>query len=237
MKGKLVMSQLITDPTRAARMLATLQNNVSVAEVPDATAEWVFQNPAEAGKEFTLFLQNRARVFIGKIEMMAIDRSKPFDPVEFPSLGKGWSIWKGPADGDGLTGEEEQDPRSLALTELNLTTLQLETTLKGDETSIVGEDKLKRLKATESLIRLDAGIFLTFWNNKHLIPERFKKKTGGNTTYIFCDGTVLRSPHGDRYVLCFCWFGDAWRWDYRRLGRGFGGSDPSALSPQVSPQN
>lgn len=228
------MSQLITDPTRATRMLATLQNNVSVREVPDATAEWIFQNPKEAGEQFTLFLKNGAHVLVGKIETIPIDRTTPFNPAEF--IGAGWSIWKGPAEGNGLEGEEEQDARSLVLTMLDITRLRLETTLKGDETSVVGEGKFKRLqKMTDT--RLDAGIFQTFWRNQHLIPERFKAKTNGNITRIYCDGTVLRSPNGSRCVLCFYWGVGTleWCWDYCGLGSRFGAFDPSAVSPQVSP--
>lgn len=54
------MSQLITDPTRASRLMGTLQNNVSMGEVPDATAEWAIQHPVEAGSKFTLFLKGLA---------------------------------------------------------------------------------------------------------------------------------------------------------------------------------
>ncbi len=230
------MSQLIEDATRATRMLATLQNNVSVGEVPDSTAEWVFQNPKEAGEQFTLFLKNGAQVLIGKIETISIDRTTPFNPAEF--IGAGWTIWKGPADGKGLEGEEEQDARSLALTTLDATRLRLETTLKGEETSIVGEEKLKRLQKMADVIRLDAGIFQTFWRNQHLIPERFKAKTNGDTTYVYCDGTVLRCPRGDRCVLCFCWYGSReWSWSCIRLDGHFNAVNPSAVSPQVSPQN
>lgn len=230
-------SQLITDPRRVARLFGTLQGNVSIGDVPDSTAEWVFQNPKEAGEQFTLFLKNGAQVLIGKTETISIDRTTLFNPVEF--IGAGWSIWKGPADGNGLEGEEEQDARSLALTTLDVTRLRLETTLKkGEETSIVGEEKLKRLQKMTD-IRLDAGIFQTFWRNQHLIPERFKAKTNGNTTYIFCDGTVLRSPRGHRYVLCFYWGGDErkWRWYCGGLVNHWHAYDPSAVSPQVSPQN
>lgn len=231
------MSQLITDPRRVARMFGTLQNNVNIGDVPDATAEWVFQHPVEAGEQFTLFLKNGAQVLIGKVETIPIDRATPFNPAEF--IGAGWSIWKGPADGNGLEGEEEQDKRSLALTTLDVTRLRLETTLKGEETSIVGEEKLKRLMAMKDTIRLDAGIFQTFWRNQHLIPERFKAKTNGNTAYIFCDGTILRSPGGFRYVLYFYWSDDTrqWGWNCFRLGSHWYANGPSVVSPQVSVKN
>jgi hypothetical protein len=72
-------------------------------------------------------------------------------------LGKGWSIWRGPADGDGLQGEEQQDSRSLALQEVDLSQVLFETNLKPDEFRIVGEEKLRRLKE-KGVIRLDARI-------------------------------------------------------------------------------
>lgn len=229
-------SQLITDPRRVARLFGTLQGNVNIGDVPDSTAEWVFQNPKEAGEQFTLFLKNGAQVLIGKAETISIDRTTPFNPAKF--IGADWSIWKGPAEGNGLEGEEEQDARSLAITTLDVTRLRLETTLKGEETSIVGEEKLKRLQKMTD-IRLDIGIFQTFWKNQHLIPERFKAKTNGNTTYIFCDGTVLRSPYGDRFVLCFHWCDGTrrWSWHCRWLDSHFSADSPSAVSPQVSTQN
>mgnify|MGYP001607243848 CR=1 FL=1 len=231
------MSQLITDPTKAVRMLATLQNNVSVLEVPETTGDWVLQHPTEAGEQFTLFLKNRAQVLIGKVETISIDRTAPFNPAEF--IGAGWSIWKGPANGTGLEGEEEQSARSLALTTLDVMYLRLETTLKGKEASINGEEKLKRLNAMTDVIRHDVGIFQTFWRNQHLIPERFKAPTNDNTTYIFFDGTVLRSPDGHRSVLYFCWRDDSrrWDWNFYRLDNLFIANNPSAVSPQVSPQN
>ncbi len=229
------MSQLITDPKKAVRMLAALLNNISVEVVPESTADWVLQHPVEAGEQFTLFLKNRAQVLIGKIETIPVDRTTPFNPTEF--IGAGWTIWKGPANGNGLEGEEEQDMRSLALTTLDVTHLRLETTLKGGETSIVGEEKLKRFTAMTDVIRLDLGIFQTFWRNQLLIPERFKAKTNGNTTYVFCDGTVLRSPCGNRCVLYFCWRDDTREW-IRGCGVGldvrFKANSPSAVSPQVS---
>ena len=55
------MSQLITgpitDPRRVARVFGTLQSNVKIDDVPDLTAEWILQHPAEAGKQFTRFLK------------------------------------------------------------------------------------------------------------------------------------------------------------------------------------
>lgn len=146
-------------------------------------------------------------------DLLRIDRSKPFDPAEF--IVEGWSI-------------AEEDERSLALTEIDLDQVRLEHMLKPGESWVKGEEKLTRLKDA-GFVRLDARIFETLWADQSLIPEKWKEKTGGNITYIFFDGTVLRSPGGRRCVLYLCWNGGQWRWDYRWLGRGWGVSGPSAV--------
>jgi hypothetical protein len=72
------------------------------------------------------------------------------------------------------------------------------------------------------------GIFLTLWENQHLIPESWKEKVNGNTRYIFFDGTVLRRSDGDRYVLYLYWGDGQWRWHVRWLVYGWDGNRPSA---------
>ena len=137
----------------------------------------------------------------------------PFDPVAL--LGKGWSI-------------EEQDERSLALNEIDLSKVSFETCLKQGEASITGEKKLKRLK-TSGHIRLDARFFLALWKNQKLIPESWKEKTNGSTTEIFFDGTVLRRPVGYRDVLYLFWRGGQWRWGYYWLDCGRAAYYPSVV--------
>lgn len=164
---------------------------------------------------------------------LPIDRTTPFNPAEF--IGIGWSIWRGPADGDGLSGEEDQDERSLALKEIGPAKILLETCLQ-DEKSITGEERILRLKGA-GRIRLDAAIFQVFWKNKPLIPEHFKKKIQGNATYIFFDGTPLRSPDGGRYTLYLCFEGGRWcgRWYWRCswLGNDRSVHNPSAVLASI----
>ena len=180
----------------------------------------------EFGGRFTAFIRNRAQLIVGEPKIIPIDRSIPFNPAAF--IGKGWSIWRGPADGNGLTGVEDQDERSLALTQINLADVRLVTCLKDTETVVKGEEKQCRLKA-DGRVRLDAKIFQTFWENQALIPERFKEKVNGNILFIFFDGTVLRRPGGGRYVLCLCWHDGAWLWYVLWLGYVWGASSPSAV--------
>ncbi len=153
---------------------------------------WIFTNNIE--------LEEHIKAVEESI-MIKIDRTEPFNLAQF--MVQGSSI-------------EEQDERALVITEVDLSKIRLETTLKPGETPVIGEERLKRLKKAGH-IRLDAKVFQTLWENQSLIPEKWKEKTNGNTTYIFFDGTVLRSPGGFRYALCLYWGGGEWRWRYRWL--------------------
>ena len=194
-----------------------------------ATANKLVLDGKRKAEDFCALLQDFIEVKSNiASNIIHIDRSTPFDPVAF--MGKDWSILKGPKDGGGLSGEEEQDNRSLALTEIDLNKVSFKTMLENDEKSVGGEEKLKRLIAS-SKIRPDAKAFQTLWENKHLVPESWKKKTNGNTTYIFFDGTILRSPNGNRCVLCLYWDAGRWRWDGRWLDDGFDANSPSLVLP------
>ena len=93
---------------------------------------------------------------------------------------------------------------------------------------MIGEERIKRLKA-EGRIRLDAKVFQTFWENQALIPERLKERVNGNIQFIYFDGTILRSPDGDRCTL-YLYFdgGGSWDWGCGWLDRGRGAGSPSA---------
>jgi hypothetical protein len=148
-----------------------------------------------------------------KDSIVIIDRTSAFDPVAF--LGVGWSI-------------VEEDDRSLALAEVDLSKVNFETALAEGETSVGGEEKLKRLKEAGH-IRLDVKVFQTFWENPHLIPESWKQKTNGDTTYIFFNGTILLSPCGDRCVLCLCWYVGKRYWRYGLLDAQWDADSHSAV--------
>jgi len=221
------MGQISRDQSHA--IMAALATNTDWDSIDFEGAglqDRVMRDMVEAGRQFTTFLRNGARVIVGEPRIIPINRFTPFNPAEF--VGAGWTIWRGPVGGDGLSGAEEQDPRSLALTEIDLSAIVLKSTLKPGETVVNGEEKLKRLKASGN-IRLDVGAFKALWDNRELLPARFKEKTGNNTTFIYCDGTVLRGPRGRRYVLCFCFGDGAWRWGYGWLDDDWSVGDPSAV--------
>ncbi|MBI2674646.1 MAG: hypothetical protein HYX22_02845, partial [Candidatus Yanofskybacteria bacterium] len=130
--------------------------------------------------------------------ILSIDRSKLFNPAMF--IGAGWSIWRGPVNGNGLEGEEERDHRAATLTEVDLNKVQLVTCLKRGESVMTGEERIRRLK-TDGRVRHDENVFKSFWENRVQLPDRFKKKVNGNIQFIFFDGVVLRGPNGYRYTL------------------------------------
>lgn len=144
--------------------------------------------------------------------VLHINRKKPFDPVKF--IGEGWKI-------------AEQDERSLALTELDMSKVRLETTLKEGESSVKGEEKLNRLKAAGH-VRLDAAIFQALWENQGLIPEEWKEVGA-----VYFDGTIILSPFGDRCVLYLSWRGGRWRWYYYWLVSAWHARFPSAVLASV----
>ena len=204
------MSKPTTGQSHAA--IAALTANTDWDALSTKMLQKIIDNPKEAGKQFTAFLKMGGKVIVDGPKVISIDRTKPFDTA---FIGDGWTI-------------EEQDERSIALNEINLTEVAFETTLQKGEKSVKGEEKLKRLKE-DGRIRLDAGIFKTLWENQHLIPEKWKEQTNGNTTFIYFDGTVLRDSGGDRYVLYLYWDGGEWSWDCHWLGIDWGANHPSAL--------
>lgn len=158
--------------------------------------------------------------------------AKTFNPTEF--LGEGWSVWKGPADGDGLEGEEDCDKRADELEVVDWEQVFFETHLKEGETSIQGEEKLKRAKASGN-IQLGAKHFLSLWddyqqNGKNSILEKLRAK---GITRIYFFGTVLRLPSGGRCVLCLYFGGGRWSWGCSWLGGRWVSNDPSVSLASV----
>ena len=185
-------------------------------------------SPEEFGKRFTAFLKNDCRFIFGDPKSIA---TKSFNPTEF--LGKGWTTWKGSADGDGLSGEEDIDPRSLALTEVELANFLFKTCLKTDEESISGEEKLRRLKEENpGFIRFGGNVFLGLWedyqaNKENSILEWLHRNFG--VTFMDFFGQVLRDPHGRRDVLfLYRCDGGEWSWHCSWLDFRWGAGRPSA---------
>ena len=121
---------------------------------------------------------------------------KNFDILSF--LGPGWSIL------------EEDDK----IIEIEIDKIRLETTLRKSESYLDADERIERLKK-KKCIRLNAKILLYFWENIEKIPDFFKDKTkGGQIKYITFDGTILKTPSGQKCALCLFWDNE-WKIEYR----------------------
>ncbi len=150
---------------------------------------------------------------VGKPHITPIDRTTPFDPVQF--LGKGWTIY-------------EQGELSLELTGVGIHSIKLEHMLKPGEDWIDGEERLRRLKEARYL-QLDAKVFQTLWENKESIPESWKKRIGTLATFVFFDGTILQDPRGLHHVIYLYWSRLRWNWNLDLVGGNRQAYTPSAV--------
>lgn len=199
---------------QALQLQARFATDIKYDEVDGDVAQEIIDLPAgDFGERFTAFLNNRARLIVGGSKIIRLGQDDVFDPT---FIGQGWEI-------------EEQDERSLVRTALDLDTVRLETCSRGREEWITGEERVKRLKKARR-IRLDARFFRKLWENQHLIPESWKEKTNGNTTFIFFDGTILCGPDSNHFsTLCLYWHDGQWRWNCDWLDFARFVKDPSAV--------
>ena len=127
-----------------------------------------------------------------ELPIIQIDRSKPFDPT---FLGEAWTV-------------EGEDERSLTLTEIALEKVRLfNPKSQGDKRG--ANNRIWRAKLAEGHITLDAKVFQTLWENQHLIPSTWKRRTGDRATVILFDGTLLRKGSTE-YTVGLQWTGSEW---------------------------
>ena len=189
--------------------------------------------PEEFSRRFTAFLKNGARFVFGGLKIATL----PFDPAKF--IGEGWAFWKGRKDGNGLEGEEERDKGSVVLTEMDFDKAEFLACLEKGESSITGEEKLACLIKSVCTL-FGATVFMGLWqdyqsrqNKSETVLEKLYQQKG--ITYVDFFGDILRSPHGNRCVLCLFRLGDGrWRWHYLWLDDGWSERHLSAVSRQVS---
>lgn len=211
---------------QGVQLCTSLMLTADFASVDPKVLQQLVEDPTGTARKFTSWLKNGGELLLPGPRIIQIDRVRTFDPAKF--VNKGLTIWRGPVDGEGLKGDEDQDLRALALTEIDLNAVQFDTCLEEGEGLVSGEEKLLRLKAKSS-IRLDAGAFQAIWENREMIPDSWKVDATGNTRYIYFDGTVLRSPSGLRYVLYLYFEDGEWYWDYDWLSDGRSSGNPSAV--------
>jgi hypothetical protein len=163
-------------------------------------------------------LQKRARLLFGTqthkaTMLLRIDRSSKFSAKKcfWRKSGHydlGWchedvspqsfGIWRGPADGDGRKGREEQDSRSLKITTLETDSLSIDNFLTPSTEvkelyRIEPEDLLREMRATGRILA-DAQIGLTLLSEpEHKTLERIYSETKISWIYFF--GTVVRHQY------------------------------------------
>jgi len=206
------MSKAIVTAGQARSLIASFAIDTPWDGIIADIQTFIELKPSQRGQFFADFVRNGCRLVIGEIKSIP---TKPFNLAEF--LGEGWTVWKGPVDGDGLSGEEDIDFRSLAVTQIEINKFLFETCLRDDERSITGEEKLRRLKENPNFIRFGGNVFLGLWgdyqaNKENSALEWFYRER--KITYLDFPGLVLRNPHGNRRVLYLSWLDDGeWYWD------------------------
>lgn len=143
--------------------------------------------------------------------VLKIDRTKRFDPAEF--IGEGWSIWRGPRDGDGLIGDEEQDLRSLVnVTEINPLHLTKQAGASVcRESRMTGEAKRDLLLLED--VQADIMIAQTLYGEKDQSTLKWVGRFLGMELIEFF-GTTLRRSDGSRcyFVLRCHQPSNSWSW-------------------------
>jgi hypothetical protein len=194
-----------TDTLEQVIDIATVRKDLDVkgARPNDITV----QNGKETGDRFTSFFKTVGKSIVDegrRSRIIKINRRQLFDPLRFIKH-QCFQI-------------DEQDERSVILSEIDTSKIALESMLNG-ETTISREEHLKRLKQAGH-IRLAASIFHAIWENRHLIPERWKG-ISADRKRIYFDGTVLRNQSG-RYVISMYWDShDEWRWTCCPFDKGY----------------
>lgn len=122
--------------------------------------------------------------------IITIDRDRLINPAT--DLDIGWTV-------------SEQDNRSLALTQVDLTQVVLKTCLKKDESYITSKERLQRLKQMKNRIRLDAMVLRALWQSGPAMPEAWKERVNGKIQRIHFDGTVGSNSTGDFFTDCLFW--------------------------------
>jgi hypothetical protein len=147
---------------------------------------------------------------------LLVDRTTPFDPGTF--IRREWSVWRGPAKGDGLSGQAEQDARSLEISKIDWADVTFVSCLKQGESSVLGEEHLRRLRFGPARgIILDArvgqALYEDYQRDKSVSVLEWLRIYRGIASFTI-KGTTLRCPAGGRYCMYFSYDSDESMWDW-----------------------
>jgi hypothetical protein len=76
---------------------------------------------------------------------------------------------------------------------------------------------------------MNANVLDYLLANQHLIPDRWKEETNGNTISVFFWGTIYRDWEGELCVRCLRWRNAAWHWNCNWLDRHWFDGSPAAV--------
>lgn len=118
-----------------------------------------------------------------------------FNPAEF--IGEGWTVWKGPKDGNGGNGEEEREKREDALIEVDFAKVSFYT----QEIEVANEEENSEFMKMRGLLPLGGRTAVALWfdyqtNKKNSVLEYLYRTL--NITMLKFMGVVLRSKYGNR---------------------------------------
>lgn len=159
----------------------------------------VIDKTKEAGKQFTLFLMNQARVNIEKAGIVQL--LPEFDMEEFSGLDEGESF-----------GEFVMDSRGAAFIEVDVSKILFQPPIL-DLNIIHERDSNINHPLDLKHVRLDSRVFKACWDNRHRLPESWKIRTdeGRRSASILFEGTSLLYD-SCRYVLALYWDFEESRW-------------------------
>ena len=184
--------------------------------------DWGFLVKVIGGPENVRRLK-RGELEISLKEIMRIlPCTKPFDPASF--IGSGWKFEDG----------ESKDVRM----DIDWCKVRFEHYLKEGETTITGEEKLKRINASGDT-PFGAKVFFSLWqdyqkNKENSVLEWLYRTHGIIFMDFFRD--VLRRPRGSRCVLYLFRDADEWDADCSWLDDDWNAGDVSGV-PASQPSN
>jgi hypothetical protein len=158
----------------------------------------VIRDPTRLSAEFTRFLENNARMVIGTLHVVPINRKKP---LSLSMLFGWWEARKWHFI--------NQDERALGFTAIDFTKVRLETFAKDDDLSpFLNDQGVKERLEQVSGIHLDIQVMLKLFAEQHLIPSSWKQYK-----VVWFTGTeFMTTKKGSlRYMLGIGWHGGEWR--------------------------
>ncbi|MDD4901674.1 MAG: hypothetical protein PHE24_00905 [Patescibacteria group bacterium] len=192
--------------------------------------------PKEFGRQFTDFLRYGCQFIFNN------PRPKELALVDsYIFQDKNWKVWKGPVDGDGLSGEEDIDWRSLAIDKIEAHKLIIADCLLEGEKVIAAEEIRLRLRKSKILIPLGFKAFQYLWldyqadRGGSILEWLYRTKGIRHLNFM---GTIFYTNHsggigsGSRIMPYFLrqpdYYSGLWEVSDEWMGCDFGSDRPTA---------